>query len=1254
MAGFALAPAASAQTAFDNFTAINVPSSGTASPYPSSIVVSSMTGTISKVTVTLNGISHTFPDDLDILLVGPTGANLLILSDVGGGSAASGLTLTLDDAAASMIADAGPLASGTFKPTAVTSGAADNFPAPGPGSPSNAAAPSGVATLASVFNGSDPNGTWKLFVVDDLLGDSGSLSGGWTITITTVAAPPTTTAVTSSANPSQTGGSVTFTATVTDGGTPVTTGNVTFTEGATVLQAATPVNASGQVAFTTSGLAEGSHLITASYGGNANNGPSSGSVTQVVDNVTTVNGNTFCNDASGITVPTSGTGSPYPSHILVTGLSGSISKVTVQLKNVTHGFPDDLGVLLVGPGGQHLDFLSDAGGNSPATTQTLTFDDAAASAVPDAGPLVTGTFRPTAIYSTPDSFPSPGPGTPTNIAAPFGTATLASVFNASSPNGTWSLDVVDDSPGGTGSIGGWCLTFTTTADAPTTTVLASSKNPAFTGDSVTFTATVTSSGSPVTAGTVTFREGATVLAGPTALNGSGQASFSTSSLVEGSHLIVATYNGSPGVFNTSSGSLTETIDNHTQQTGNLFCNPGAVTIADSGAHPYPSRIFVAGLGGSGTVKVSFPSLTHTFPDDIDVLLVGPTGANLLLLSDVGGSLSASGVNLTLDDGAASLLPDAGPLSSGTFRPTDVGSGSPDGFPAPGPGSPANTPAPFGSATLASVFGGVIPNGTWSLYVVDDTGGNAGSLGGWCLNFVGATSTAVTSSLNPSTQGQSVTFTATVTSGGVAVSTGTVTFREGATTLQAATPVNGSGQVTFTTSSLTPGSHTITADYTGASPAVGSSGNVVQTVNAPTATVVGSSVNPSFTGQSVTFTATVMSGGSPVTTGTVTFREGATTLQAATALDAGGQVTFTTSSLTAGGHTITADYGGAPGLAASSGNLLQTVNAPATTSTVVVSSLNPSMQGQSVTFTATVTSGGSPVTTGTVTFREGATTLQAATAVDASGQVGYTTSGLGAGNHTITADYSGALGFAPSSGSVVQSVKASAGTLVPDGRAVRGTLTVNGDAYRTTLVAARSYSVDVEAPFDGEATVAGGPAPQLSVTRADGTPLSTAPAVRTACAPALASSAPQSRLTFTPSSADVAGGPLSIHVDDPVSSGYAYRIRLAETTMYAPRWSINGYQAFISIQNTGPCPVLGQVVLLDSSGATVTTLPFSLAGQAATQILIPPQPVLFGSARLLHDGAPGSITAGVYMVQGLGPTYRWPFAETRASESTDGR
>jgi subtilisin-like proprotein convertase family protein len=154
-----------------NTTVINIPGSGMSSLYPSKITVAGLPTNPTKITVTLTGISHTYPDDLDILLVGPGGQKVMLMSDSGGSSDINNVTLTFDDAAASKLADSTAIISGTFKPTDFATG--DNFPAPAPAGP--------YGTTLSAFNGLDPNGTWSLYVFDDAASDSGSIAGGWSL-----------------------------------------------------------------------------------------------------------------------------------------------------------------------------------------------------------------------------------------------------------------------------------------------------------------------------------------------------------------------------------------------------------------------------------------------------------------------------------------------------------------------------------------------------------------------------------------------------------------------------------------------------------------------------------------------------------------------------------------------------------------------------------------------------------------------------------------------------------------------------------------------------------------------------------------------------------------------------------------------------------------------------------------------------------------------------------------------------------------
>ncbi|MGH9802760.1 MAG: putative Ig domain-containing protein, partial [Blastocatellia bacterium] len=162
---------------FSNTTAINVPTFGSSTPYPSIINVAGLSGAVSKVTVTISGIAHTNPDDLDILLSSPDGRRILLMSDVGGGGDLSAVNLTFDDAAAAGLENNGQIFSGFFKPT--NFGINDVLSAPAP------VGPYADPPLLSTFNGAVPNGNWSLWVYDDLSGNSGQITAGWSLTLTT-------------------------------------------------------------------------------------------------------------------------------------------------------------------------------------------------------------------------------------------------------------------------------------------------------------------------------------------------------------------------------------------------------------------------------------------------------------------------------------------------------------------------------------------------------------------------------------------------------------------------------------------------------------------------------------------------------------------------------------------------------------------------------------------------------------------------------------------------------------------------------------------------------------------------------------------------------------------------------------------------------------------------------------------------------------------------------------------------------------
>jgi len=163
---------------FSNSAAITMPG-GFASPpraanlYPSTISVSGVPGTVDKLRVRLSGVSMgSFEQDIDLLLVGPAGQKLLLMSDVDTACVISNQTLSFDDAAPSDLGGFNCV-TGTYKPK--DNPPADTFPAPAPSGPYQ-------TTLAS-FNGTNPNGTWSLYMVDDAssFGSGQTIAGGWTL-----------------------------------------------------------------------------------------------------------------------------------------------------------------------------------------------------------------------------------------------------------------------------------------------------------------------------------------------------------------------------------------------------------------------------------------------------------------------------------------------------------------------------------------------------------------------------------------------------------------------------------------------------------------------------------------------------------------------------------------------------------------------------------------------------------------------------------------------------------------------------------------------------------------------------------------------------------------------------------------------------------------------------------------------------------------------------------------------------------------
>ena len=174
---------------FQNTAPITFPAPGSSTG--SQIAVSGLGNSVSSnngVTVTITGLTNTHADDVDLVLVGPTGAALVLMGDAGGSTAISApITLAYTDSGASLVPQTPLTFSGTFKPTQYAS--IGSFPSPGPGLAYSSPAVFGTSTFASIFTQTNPNGNWTLWAMDPASGDTGQISGGWSLQVTATPEP---------------------------------------------------------------------------------------------------------------------------------------------------------------------------------------------------------------------------------------------------------------------------------------------------------------------------------------------------------------------------------------------------------------------------------------------------------------------------------------------------------------------------------------------------------------------------------------------------------------------------------------------------------------------------------------------------------------------------------------------------------------------------------------------------------------------------------------------------------------------------------------------------------------------------------------------------------------------------------------------------------------------------------------------------------------------------------------------------------
>ena len=850
------------------------------------------------------------------------------------------------------------------------------------------------------------------------------------------------------------GQAVTLTATVVAvspaAGTPA--GTVAFTEGARTLCAAAALSR-GSATCTVASLSVGTHAITAAYSADASFDASSSTWSQVVER-----------GASSTTVGSAPDPSVFGQAVTLSAIvaaSGAASATPTG----TVSFTADGTVLCaaaVGSGvaatctaaslpvGSHAIGATYSGdgnleGSTAAGSQVVKKGSTATTVASSADPSVSGqavTFTSTVTVDAPASATPSG-----TIDFLDGAVVLCAAVPVSSSEADCTVSNLSVASHGIRAVysGDGNLAGSTSSAlaqvvnrGATTTTLASDHAPSLLGQAVTFTAAVgltgPAGGTPT--GTVTFTDGAVNLCANVALTG-GTAACTVSNLAvahSAAHPIVATYSGDAGYGGSSSNPLDQVV------------NPAPTAVILS-ASPSPV-VFHGVLTLTARVAVVSPALgtamgTVAFKDGVTILCAAadldgtgvatctvhdvPVGPRSLTASYPGDgsdflASSSSALNLEVDQAATSLslTTDKSPSASGqmvTFTATIVvdpsSSGDPAGivdFTEGGTTLCAAAPVSAGSATCATADLAVGTQLVTATY-----GGDAEFLGAArSVSQVvskSAAAVALVTSGSPSVYAGPVTFAATVsaTAPGAGVPTGMVAFLDGPLLIGAGTLTG--GVATLSTTALASGTHAITAQYLGDGQFVSNTSSAVaQRIDLAGCQLVLGTGSPSASvfGQPVTYAITGVAEipSAAIPDGTVLVYDGPR-LVGSVALDALGQATFTTSALGVGSHSLTAALVANARFGASTSSAVGQTVAQAPSSIGLVSSLDPSIFGTAVTFTATVApvAPGAGVPGGTVAFRDGSTVIGTAV-LDLSGTATCATAALAAGTHAVSAVYSG--------------------------------------------------------------------------------------------------------------------------------------------------------------------------------------------------------------------------------------------------------
>jgi len=833
-------------------------------------------------------------------------------------------------------------------------------------------------------------------------GDTASTSAALSQTVNAKTA--TTTTITSTQNPAPVGASVTFLATVSPA---AATGTVQFLDGATVL--GTITLASGTASFSSSTLTQGTHSITAVYSGDANDTTSTSSaLSQAVKLNSGVTLGSSLNPAVvGQTVTFTSNVNPAATGT-IQFLDGTTALATVPVSSGVAAYSTS--TLTAGPHAITAVYSGDAnyiGATSTATTETV-------NAKTTTTTTVTATPNPAFVGAAVTFTASVNPAAATATVqildgtTVLGTVTLAagsaSFVTSTLTQGTHSITAAYSGDTNNATSTSAVLSQTINAQSATVTTVTSTQNPIPVGAPVTFIATVT----PATAtGTVQFLDGAAVLG--TAALANGSASFSATALAQGTHSITAAYSGDAGDTASTSAVLSQAVKLVTGLTLASSLNPsivGQTVTFTSNVNPAATGTvqFLDGSTVLSTVPVSSGAaafatsalaqgahaISATYSGDTNYLSAGSAAQTQTVNAKTTTvSTVTSTPNPALVGAAVTFVATVSPATAtGTVQFLD-------GSTVLGTGSLASGLASLASSTLAQ--------GTHSITAVySGDASDAGSTSA-ALSQVMKASAGMTAGVSPSpaVTGQTVRISASMNS----AATGTVQFTDGGTVLATVTVTAGSAS--FSTSSLAQGSHTLGVAYSGDANYMSASTSFGETVLAATSVTLMTDTNLGPVGANVTFTAALTPNSA---TGTVQFFDGSTAI--GTSAVVSGFARFSTTALTKGTHTMTAVYSGDSADApATSPSIAEIVRGISTVS--LTSNANPSVVGQSVTFTASVT----PSTAiNTVQFLDGSTVLSTVTL--SSGTAVFATTQLAAGAHSITAAYSGDNTDAPATSAVL--------------------------------------------------------------------------------------------------------------------------------------------------------------------------------------------------------------------------------------------